>query len=193
MDLIKELRAKTGAGIMDAKKILQETNGDIEKAVAEMRKRGQKIAAKKSDRATGEGLVECYAHSTGKLASVVELACETDFVARNDEFKALAHDLAMHVAGASPAYLAKEDVPEDVLKKERDLVMEQLKAEGKPEDMLEKIAEGKLQKFYEEVCLLEQPFIKDDKKKVGDVLNEAVAKLGENLVIRRFERWVLGQ
>lgn len=193
LELIKEFRSATGAGIMEAKEILKETNGNLQRAIEEMRKRGQKIAAKKSDRATGEGLIECYVHTTGKLAAVVELGCETDFVARNAEFKTLAHDLAMHVAAANPQYVSSEDVPADVTTHEREVVMEQLRREGKPEDMLETIAEGKLKKFYEEVCLLQQPFIKDDKKSVQDVLHEAITKIGENIKVRRFARWVLGQ
>lgn len=193
MDLIKELRARTGAGIMDAKTILSETDGDLERAIAEMRKRGQKIAAKKSDRATGAGVIDCYVHGTGNIAAIVEVQCETDFVSRNEGFRAFAHDIAMHVAAIAPSYLAKADVPEDVLNNEREVVMAQLNNEGKPENLVAQIAEGKLQKFYSEVCLMQQAFFKDDKKTVQDILNEAIANFGENIVIRRFDRWVLGQ
>lgn len=188
MDMIKELRERTGAGVMDAKTILAEAKGDMSKAIELMRKKGEKVALKKKDRQASEGVIGHYIHSNGKVAALVELACETDFVARNDAFKNLAHELAMQVAAINPTYVSAEEVPEDVKAKEKEIYKEQLKNEGKPEAMLEKIAEGKLQKFYEEMCLLNQPFFKDEKKTVQDLITEAVTQLGENIRINRFVR-----
>lgn len=188
MDMIKEFREATGAGVMDAKTILMEANGDMAKAMELMRKKGEKVALKKKDRQASEGVIGHYIHSNGKVAALVELACETDFVARNDAFKNLAHELAMQVAAINPTYVSAEEVPEDVKAKEKEIYKEQLKNEGKPEAMLEKIAEGKLQKFYEEMCLLNQPFFKDEKKTVQDLITEAVTQLGENIRINRFVR-----
>ncbi len=189
MDMIKEFREATGAGVMDAKAILTEASGDMSKAIELMRKKGEKIALKKKDRQASEGVIGHYVHSNGKVAALVELACETDFVARNDAFKNLAHELAMQVAAANPSYVSSSDVPEEVKMKEKEIYKEQLKNEGKPEAMLEKIAEGKLQKFYEEMCLLNQPFFKDEKKTVQDLITDAVTQMGENIHINRFVRF----
>ncbi len=189
MDMIKEFREATGAGVMDAKAILTEAFGDMSKAIELMRKKGEKIALKKKDRQASEGVIGHYVHSNGKVAALVELACETDFVARNDAFKNLAHELAMQVAASNPSYVSATDVPEEVKAKEKEIYKEQLKNDGKPEAMLEKIAEGKLQKFYEEMCLLNQPFFKDEKKTVQDLITDAVTQMGENIHINRFVRF----
>lgn len=184
--LIQKLRNQTGAGMMDAKNALEEAGGDEEKAVDILRKNGQKIAAKKqSERDAKDGIVEAYIHAGGKVGSMIVLSCETDFVAKNEEFKNLAHEIAMQVAALKPEYISSDDVPEDVKNKEREVYKEQLKQEGKPENMWDKIAEGKLNKFYGTVCLLEQPFIKDDKKKVKDLIIEATTKLGEKIEVKR--------
>lgn len=188
---IAQLREKTGAGVVDCKKALAETDGDIEKAIEHLRKTGAKKLQKKQDRATGEGLVSSYIHAGGRVGTMVLVRCETDFVSMNEDFKALGHDLAMHVAAASPRYLAPEDVPAAEFEKEKEIYAEQLKAEGKPADMIAKIVEGKAAKYYEEVCLLKQPFVKDDKKKIEDLIAEAVTKLGENIRIEKFERFSL--
>jgi elongation factor Ts len=188
---VKALRDSTGAGMMDAKVALEEAKGDAEKAVEILRKKGIAKAGKKADRETTAGLVESYNHM-GRVGSMVELACETDFVARTDDYKTLAHDLAMQVAASNPLYTNPEDVPKDVLAKEREIFMAEAKEQGKPEAVLEKIAAGKLEKYYQEVCLIKQPFIKDPDRSVEDILTEAIAKLGENIVIRRFARFELG-
>lgn len=171
---------------MEIKKALSESSGDEEEAIEILRKSGQKIAAKKQDRLTGQGLIGSYVHSNGKVASLVEVNCETDFVARNMEFRELIHDLAMQVAATNPLYLKPEDVPEDVLEKEKEIARESLKKEGKPKEIIEKIVQGKINKFYQEFCLLKQLFIKDDKKTVEQLVTEKIAKLGENIQIKRF-------
>jgi len=186
--LVKELRDKTGAGMMDAKSALEEAGGDMEKAVEILRKKGQKIAAKKADRAMNEGAIGVYLHSNGKVAAFVAVTCETDFVARNDDFKNFVNDLAMQVAAMNPKYLSPEDVPEEVKEKEKEIYREELKEQGKPEDVIEKIIEGKLEKYYQENCLLKQPFIKDDKLTIEKWLTENIAKIGENLKIKSFSR-----
>jgi elongation factor Ts len=183
---IKEIREKTGAGVMEIKKALSESAGDEKEAIDILRKSGQKIAAKKQNRGTNQGLIGTYVHSNGKVAALVEVTCETDFVAMNSEFKELAHDLAMQVAAANPLYLKPEDVPEDVLEKEKEIARESLKKEGKPKEIIEKIIQGKLDKFYSEVCLLKQLFIKDDKNTVEQLVTEKIAKLGENIQVKRF-------
>ena len=188
---VQKLRRATGAGMMDAKKALAEAQGDFTAAVDILRKKGSKIAAGKMGRSTSQGLVEAYIHAGGKIGSLVELACETDFVARTEQFKTLAHDLAMQVAAANPQYLSPADVPADVLAHEKEIFVEQLKNDGKTGAMVDKIIEGKLQKYYEEVCLLSQPFFKDDKKPVGEVLTESIATIGENIKIKRFARFEL--
>lgn len=186
--LVKELRDKTGAGMMDAKAALEEAGGDMEKAIELLRKKGQKIAAKKADRAMNEGAIGVYLHSNGKVAALVAVTCETDFVARNEDFKKFANDLAMQVAAMNPKYLSPDDVPEEVKDKEKEIYREELKEQGKPEEVIEKIIEGKLEKFYEENCLLKQPFIKDDKLTIEKWLTENIAKIGENLKIKSFYR-----
>ncbi len=186
VELIQKLRNQTGAGIMDVKKALDESNNDETKALELLRKKGQKIAAKKqAEREAKDGLVEAYIHAGGKVGSMIVLACETDFVAKNEEFKALAHEIAMQVAALAPEYIKAEDVPEDVKEKEKEIYKAQLKEEGKPEAMWDKIAEGKLNKFYQQVCLLDQPYIKDDKKIIKQLIDEATAKLGEKIEIKK--------
>ncbi|SMP15150.1 elongation factor Ts [Desulfurobacterium pacificum] len=191
--MIKELREKTGAGIVDCKKALQEANGDMEKAVEILRKKGAAKAAKKADRATAEGLVVSYIHAGGKVGVLLELNCETDFVARTEDFKTLGHEIAMQIAAMSPEYVSKEDVPAEVIEKEKEILKEQALAEGKPEHIVEKIVEGRLNKFYSEKCLLEQPWIKDDSKTIADLVREYITKLGENIKVKRFCRFEVGK
>lgn len=185
---IQKLREQTGVGMMDAKKALTAAEGDMTAAVEALRKKGQKIAASKSDRAVKEGAVGTYVHSNGKIAALVAVACETDFVARTDAFQELIKDLAMHVAAMNPTYLKPEDVPADVVAKEQEIYREQLLAEGKPEAMLEKILPGKLKKFYSDTCFLEQPFVKDDSLTIAQLVESTIAKLGENIQVTAFSR-----
>ena len=193
MEQIKELRDKTGAGVVDVKNALAESDGDMEKAVEYLRKKGAASAVKKSDRAASEGVVGKYIHSNNKIGVLVEVNCETDFVAKNEEFQALATDLAMQIAATDPLAVNPEDVDEEKVAKEKEIALEQLKNEGKPEEMLEKIVEGKLKKFREENALMTQPFIKDNSKTIADLMSEAVAKLGENIQIGRFQRIEVGK
>jgi len=187
--LILQLRSLTGAGMQDCQKALEETGGDVPKAAEVLRKKGMlKAAGKQLERTTKEGFIGSYVHSNGKVASMVALACETDFVARNDDFKTLARELAMHVTAASPLYLNARSVPMDVVEKEKEFYQEELKNSGKPEAMWEKIMEGKLQKFYSGVCLLNQLYIKDDAKTIEDVIKEAIAKIGEKIEVKEFKR-----
>src|SRR3989338_6503856 len=165
-EIIKKIREQTGAGIVDIKKALDEADGDEQKTIEILRKQGEKIVAKKQAREAGEGLIEAYVHAGGKVGVLLNLACETDFVARNDEFKELAHDIAMQIAATDPQYLARKNIPETVMEKEKDIYREELKSAGKTADMLDKIVEGKLKKFYSQVCLLHQPFIKDEDKTI---------------------------
>ena len=190
---VKVLREKTGAGMMDCKKALVECAGSEEKAIAYLREKGLAKAAKKAGRATSQGIIGSYIHSNGKIGVMVELKCETDFVAKNEKFQAFARDLAMQVAATSPLCVSPEQVPADLLAKEREIFKQQAMQEGKPEAIAEKIVEGRLKKYYAEVCLLEQPFIKEDKKTIKDLLNELIAVLGENMQIGRFDRMVLGE
>jgi len=190
---VKELREQTGAGMMDCKKALSECSGNREDAVKLLRTKGLADAAKRSGRAANEGLVDSYIHAGGKIGVLVEVNSETDFVARNDDFKAFVHDVAMHIAAAAPKYISREDVPADVIEAELSIYKEQAKATGKPENILEKIATGKLDKYFEQICLLEQPFVKDDKLTVEQLLGELVGKIGENIGIRRFVRFELGK
>lgn len=190
---VKELREKTGAGMMDCKKALNETAGDMEKAIDWLRQKGLSAAAKKAGRAATEGAVASYIHGNGKIGVLVEVNCETDFVARNDAFQDLVRDIAMHVAAAAPLYVRREEVDPSVLERELDVYRGQLKEQGKPEKIWEKILEGKREKFYSEICLLEQAFVKDPDKTVQQLVNEAVAKIGENITVRRFARFVLGE
>ncbi|NLN15623.1 MAG: translation elongation factor Ts [Tissierellia bacterium] len=189
---VKELRERTGAGMMDCKKALVETNGDIEKAIDYLREKGLAKAAKKASRIAAEGLVEAYIHG-GRIGVLIEVNSETDFVAKNEEFRSFVKDMAMQVAAVSPKYVKKEDVPQEEIERERAVLMQQAINEGKPEHIAEKIVEGRLNKYFEQVCLLEQAFIKDGDKKVSDVLNELISRIGENIVIRRFVRFEVGE
>jgi elongation factor Ts len=191
--LVKELREKTGAGMMDCKKVLSEAGGDFAKAEELLRKKGLAAAAKKSSRAATEGAVASYIHMGGKIGVLVEVNCETDFVARTEGFQTLVKDVAMQIAAAAPQWVRRDEVPAEIVAKELEIAKAQMRDQKKPEAILEKIAQGKLEKFYETQCLMEQPFVKDDKKKIQDVLTEAVAKIGENIQIRRFARFVLGE
>ncbi|RQD63131.1 MAG: translation elongation factor Ts [Desulfonatronovibrio sp. MSAO_Bac4] len=191
--MVKSLRDRTGAGMMDCKKALQTTEGDEEKAMIWLREKGLAKAQKRADRATSEGWIGSYIHSNGKIAVLVELKCETDFVAKSDKFQELAKDLSMQVAATSPVCVSPDQLPQELLEKEKQIFLNQAKEEGKPENIAEKIVEGRIKKYYKEVCLLEQPFIKDDSKTITDLLNEAVAVLGENIQIGRFTRMALGE
>ncbi len=191
--MVKELREKTGAGIMDCKKALAQCDGDMEKAVEALRKKGLATAAKKASRATNEGLIHAYIHMGGKIGVLIEVNCETDFVARTDEFRELVHNLAMQVAASSPLYVSKEDVPQEVVEKEGRLYREQALEQGKPEKVVDRIVEGKLNKFYQDVCLLEQPYIREPEKTVSQLITEYIAKLGENIRVKRFTRYQLGE
>ena len=190
---VSELRARTGCGMMDCKKALVECNGDAEKAIDYLREKGLAKAAKKADRNAKDGRIFSYIHNTGKVGVMVEIDCETDFVAKTEDFQKLGHDVAMHIAASNPSYLATEDVPADVLEREKSIYREQLAAEGKPAAIIDKILEGKVRKFYEQVCLLEQPWIRDDEKKIKDLVIEQIAKMGENMKIRRFSRFSIGE
>lgn len=190
---VKELREKTGAGVMDCKSALRETAGDVTKAIEQLRKSGILKAAKKAERPTGDGIITSYVHAGDKLAVLVEINCETDFVARTDEFRAFARDVAMHVAAQNPSVVSREELPEDVLEKEREIYREQALASGKPENVLDRIVDGRVEKYYSEVCLLEQPFVKDTDVTVGDLLKQTIASLGENIRIGRFVRMKLGE
>ncbi len=191
--MVKELRDRTGAGMMDCKKALMETDGDMEKAIEKLREMGLASAKKKASRVAKEGKVASYIHAGGKIGVLVEINCETDFVANTDEFNELCKNIAMQIAATDPLYVSKEDVPEEVIEKEKEIQKEQLRAQGKPENVLDKIVEGKINKYYEEVCLLEQPYIKDGSMKVKNLVENAIAKLGENIVVRRFARFKVGE
>jgi len=191
--LVKELRERTGAGMMDCKKVLVETCGDIEKAIDELRTKGLAKAAKKAGRVASEGLVLSYIHGKGRIGVLVEVNCETDFVGKTDEFRQLAYDIAMQVAASNPEYLSREDVPAADLEREREVLIAQALEEGKPEKVVEKMVEGRIEKFYKENCLLEQPFIKDPDKTIQKLVHEHVAKIGENISIRRFTRYEVGE
>ena len=190
--LVKDLRDRTGAGMMECKKALVEAKGDIADAEVVLRKHGISLADKKASRATKQGLIGSYIHHGGQLGVLVEINCESDFVARTDDFKELVHDVAMHIAAADPRFIRKEDVTETVLAKEREIARERAVLEGKPEKILDKIVEGRLGKFYEEVCLLEQPFVKEANLTVGQLGKTKIAKLGENITIARFVRFKVG-
>ena len=190
---VKDLREKTGAGMMDCKKALAETGGDVQKAIDYLRQKGLAAAAKKADRVAADGAVGAYVHPGGKIGVLVEINCETDFVARTAEFQSLLKDIAMQVAAANPRYLRREEVPAAELDKEKEIYRQQALETGKPEKVVDKIVEGKLERFYSEACLLEQAFIKDPDKKVTDILNESIGRLGENIQIRRFSRYHLGE
>lgn len=190
---VKELREKTGAGMMDCKKALGETAGDLDKAIDFLRQKGLAAAVKKADRVATDGAVAAYVHPGGKIGVLVEVNCETDFVARTTEFQALLKDIAMQVAAANPRYVRREEVSAEEFEKEKSIYRQQALETGKPEKVVDKIVEGKMERFYSEVCLLEQSFIKDPDKKVADIMNEAVARLRENIQVRRFARYHLGE
>jgi elongation factor Ts len=191
--LVKELREKTGAGMMDCKKALVETGCDLDRSVDYLREKGLAAAAKRAGRKVSEGVVESYIHGVGRIGVLVEVNCETDFVAKTDEFRTLARDIAMQVAASRPEFVARDNVPVEMLEKEKGILRAQALNEGKPEKFIDKMVEGRLEKFFRENCLLEQPFIKNPEVTVQDVLKEAVARLGENIIINRFTRYELGE
>ncbi|OUM94368.1 MAG: translation elongation factor Ts [Firmicutes bacterium ZCTH02-B6] len=191
--MVKELRERTQAGMMDCKRALEETGGDMEKAVAYLREKGLAAAAKKAGRVAADGLVEAYIHPGGRVGVLIEVNCETDFVAKTEDFRQLARDLAMQVAAARPQYVSREDVPEAVLEEERRIYRAAALNEGKPERVVDKIVEGRIEKFFKEVCLLEQPFIKDPDRTVQQLIQEKIAALGENITVRRFARFERGE
>jgi len=190
---VKELRDRTGAGFTACRDALVEAKGDVEQAINVLRKKGQAAAAKKAQRATSEGLVGCYIHAGGKIGVLVEVNCESDFVARTEDFQRLCHDVAMHIAALDPRFLRREEVTQEVLDREREIYREQAKATGKPDAVIEKIVNGKMEKFYEENCLYEQHFIKDEGTTVKELVDQAIAKMGENITIRRFSRFKVGE
>ena len=189
--MVKQLRGATGAGILDAKKALEASGGDMGKAAQILREKGLARAAKRASREAKEGIIQQYLHQD-RVGVMVEVNCETDFVARNEQFQQLAHNIALQVAAMSPRYLSKDDVPQGDLDKEREILTNQALREGKPEKIVERIVTGRMRKFYEEYCLLEQPFVKDDKKKMHQLVTDAIASIGENIVVRRFARYELG-
>ena len=191
--LVKELRERTGAGMMDCKKALSATDGDLEKAIDFLREKGLAAAAKKAGRVAAEGLVEAYIHGGGRIGVLIEVNCETDFVAKTDAFKELVKDIAMHIAATNPSYLKREEVPTAELEHEQAVLAEQARNEGKPEKIIEKMVAGRIEKYYKEVCLMEQPFVKDPDKTISDLITESIAKIGENISIRRFTRYQLGE
>ncbi|MBI4041377.1 MAG: translation elongation factor Ts [Deltaproteobacteria bacterium] len=190
---VKKLREKTGAPMMDCKRALQDTSGNFEKAIDYLRKKGMADASKKAGRVAAEGIVHSYIHGGGRIGVLVEVNCETDFVARNPDFQAFVKEIALHIAAAHPQYVSESDVPEEVLKREKEIYLHQAKASKKPQAVMDKMVEGKIQKFYDEVCLLRQPFIKDQDKTISDLLKQLIAKIGENCQIRRFVRYQVGE
>lgn len=193
VELVKDLRQRTGAGIVDCKKALQESKGNIETAIDYLRKKGLATAAKKAGRIASDGLISSYIHAGGKMGVLVEVNCETDFVAKTEEFQNFVKNIAMHIAAANPQYIRREEIPEEVLKKEREIYRTQALEAGKPEKIVDKIVEGKMERFYSEVCLLEQTYIKDSDLTVKELLETMIAKVGENIAIRRFVRFQLGE
>lgn len=191
--MIKELREATSAGVLDCKKALQESNGNFEEAAEYLREKGLAAVAKRSDREASEGLVHAYIHPGNRVGVLLEVNCETDFVARTDTFQDLTHNLALHIAFAAPKHLTREDVPEEEIESEKRLYRNQALEEGKPEHIIDRIVEGKLEKYFEQVCLMEQPYVKDEEKTVQELFNDAIAKLGENVIMRRFTRYELGE
>jgi elongation factor Ts len=192
-EMVKELRQATGAGVLDCKRALQDSNGDFDKALEHLREKGLAAAAKRAERVADDGVIGVYVHHGNRVASMVELNCETDFVARTPQFQALAHDLAMQVAATQPQYLSRKDVPPEVIETEKEDYRTQMAAQNKPDHIIERIVEGKLEKFFREVCILEQAFIKDEDLTVNDLINNAVAQIGENIVLRRFVRYEIGK
>lgn len=191
--MVKELRVKTGTGMMDCKKALTECDGDFEKAIEYLRKKGMSAAAKRSSKAAKDGVVASYIHMGGRIGVMVEINCETDFVAKTEDFQTLAKDIAMHIAAANPTYLNSKNIPEDILEKEKEIYKSQALAEGKPEKIIDRIIEGKLKKYYEDACLLDQKFVKDTDISVGTLVKNMIAKTGENIILRRFARFQLGE
>ena len=191
--MVKELREKTGSGMMDCKKALTEADGDMEKAIVILREKGMAKTAKKADRIAAEGVVASYIHMGGRIGAMVEINCETDFVAQTDKFQRFAKDVAMHIAAANPKYLSEDEVPEEEVAKEREILKVQALNEGKPEKIVEKMVEGRLKKFYKEICLLDQPYIKDPDMTIGDLVKEPIMDIGENVKIRRFARFEMGE
>jgi elongation factor Ts len=192
-DQIKSLREKTGAGILDCRKALEAADGDFNKAYDFLREKGLATAAKRSERKASEGVVELYSHGNGRVGVMVEVNCETDFVARSEKFRQLAHEIALQIAAAAPLFIKEEDIPEEVLEHERQIAMAKAREEGKPEAILPRIAEGSLKKFKEENVLMLQSYIRDETKTIRDLMNDAVVSIGENVVVRRFQRWALGE
>ncbi len=190
---VKALRDKTGAGMMDCKKALVETDGDLEKAIVYLREKGAAIAEKKGGRATNDGIIETYVHAGAKLGVMVEINCETDFVAKTDDFKKMARDIAMQIAAANPTAVSREEIPEELVAREREIYTQQAKNEGKPEKIIDRYVDGKMNKFYQESVLMEQSFVKDPKKTIKEMMTETIAKLGENMTVRRFVRFQLGE
>ena len=193
MSLVKKLREQTGVGILECKKAIQEANNDFEKAVELLRKKGFEKAKSKASRATKQGLIGSYIHSNGQIGVLLELGCETDFVAKNDDFKALAKDISMQIAAMNPLYISENDIPAEVIEKEKEIYKEQMKNSGKPDNIIEKITEGKLKKYYSEICLLHQAFFKEDKKTIENLIAETIHKIGENIVVKRFVRYQVGE
>ena len=192
-DLVKKLREKSGVGMMECKKALMECNGDMSKAEIILRERGLAAAAKKSTRAANQGIIDSYIHPGSKIGVMLEVNCETDFVARNEVFKELVHNIALHIAASAPSYVSSDNIPEEVINAEKEIYKKQALNEGKPEAVLEKIAEGRMKKFFEENCLLNQPYVRDNDKTIEDLIKESIAKIGENIVLKRFVRFVLGE
>lgn len=192
-EMVKQLRERTGAGMMDCKKALTETNGDEEKAIEFLREKGLAAAAKKAGRIAAEGIVDAYIHGNGRIGVLVEVNIETDFAAKNEEFKAFVRDIAMQIAASKPEYVRREEVSQDAIEKEKEILKAQALNEGKPEKIIEKMVEGRIEKFYKEICLMEQPWIKDPDKTITQLTNEMIAKIGENISIRRFVRYEKGE
>lgn len=192
-EMIKELRAATSAGILDCRKALTEADGDFAKAVDWLREKGMAAAAKRSDRVASQGIVELYSHGNGRVGVMVEVNCETDFVARSDAFRTLAHEIALQIAASSPQYISENDIPADVLAHEADIAKARVLEEGKPEAIAAKIVEGRIKKFKEEICLLTQAYIRDESATIEQLLHQNIASIGENIIIRRFQRWELGE
>ncbi len=189
---VKKLRDQTGCGMMDCKKALEETGGDVEKAIESLRKKGMETAQKKSGRETAQGLVFSYIHHNGRVGVLLEVNCETDFVSRNEVFQTLLSDLCLHICSTNPAAISREEIDPELIRKEREILEEQAKAQGKPESIVEKMVDGRIKKFYQEKCLLEQPFCKDEDVTIEQLLKDTIGKLGENIVIRRFARFEIG-
>jgi len=190
---VKELREGTGAGVMECKKALQEAQGDTDKAVRLLREKGLAGARKKAGRSAADGIIDAYIHLNNRIGVLLEVNCETDFVARNEIFRAMVHDVAMHIAAASPLYVSSEDIPEVVFEQEREINRNRALKEGKPEKVVDKIVEGRMKKYYEEVCLLDQPFVRDPEITVGEVVQRTIAAVGENIIVRRFARFQVGE